>query len=131
MYVRLILVALFAVAALSPFVFAMRREQPPATFNDQWPTMKGTGEAKVIRTIPITAPKPPPVIEPEPARVIPVERPPPERVAPPPQAEPKRQTREERRRETRAARRERRGGDVCARHGLRKVVTGRSWRCRK
>lgn len=107
-------------------VFA--RPTPKPTFDDHWPALKGTANTKVVRTIPITgqprlAAVPPP--QEPPAEVTPLAPHRDARDPPPPRVErapPKRQ-----------AKAPRRGGDVCERHGLRKVVTrgGRSWRCKR
>lgn len=77
------------------------------TFDERWAPVSRPG-FRLIRTVPITKPPPEPIPEvghePPPAArgVVPHPKPRPTRVA-----------------------------DICTQHGLRKVTTGRTWRCRK
>jgi type IV secretory pathway VirB10-like protein len=130
---------LIAVAIMA-FLFS-RMTAVPHKFEERWQANKTTGTAAIkavptIRIIPLT-PAPPPEPEltsrqpPPPVREIPRTEPelPPHR----PQFAPVKQERRENRQERRERRDQKRGGNICERHGLRKVVTnnGRSWRCKR
>jgi hypothetical protein len=138
---RRLILALVAVALTPPVIALAFRQPPPAkyvappTLSDRLnevdadlPAAKKEDrlpEVRAIRTIPITQPEPPAAV----IGAAATERLRSVVLTPPPEAEDDPPPRHRKAKATRRAS----SGDVCSRHGMRKVTIrgGKSWRCRR